>query len=314
MKNYFHNIYRQQGVAVITAVLVLAIAATAATTITANYQLDMRRTENAISSSQAWAYAKGAEQWTMAILARDAEDGGHDSLDEDWAIELPPFELPGGYIVGKIEDAQGKLNLNQLWDGKEIDPIVKTRAQRLFKSLEINPDLVHAIIDYIDPNQDFSGTDGAERDIYIGLETPYLPADQYMSDISELRLVHGIDQEMYDKLIPHVTALPISAALNLNTASAEVLACLDEKISLDLAKDLIKDREDDPYKQPADFSNHALLRAEEITVDIGKIGVSSKYFDLKTMAIIGNSRVRLTSTVYRRSGKDMIVYKRSQKF
>ena len=50
-----HN--KQSGIAVITAVLVLAIAATAAVTIAANYQLDFRRTENSIMSSQAWAYA-----------------------------------------------------------------------------------------------------------------------------------------------------------------------------------------------------------------------------------------------------------------
>ena len=313
MNRSFHHLKYQKGVAVITAVLVLAIAATAASTIAANYQLDMRRTENTISSSQAWAYAKGAEQWTKAILARDAEDSTHDSLDEDWAIELPPFELPGGYIIGKIEDAQGKLNLNQLWDGKEIDLITKGRVERLLTSLEINPNLVHAIIDYIDPNQDFSGQDGAERDIYIGLETPYLPADQDMSDISELRLVHGIDQKIYDKLLPHVTILPRGTTLNLNTVSAEVLACLDDKIKLDLAKELVTEREDEPYKQPADFINHPLLRAEEITVDTWNIGVSSKYFNLNTRAIIGNSRVQMTSTIERKGGKNLVVYKRGQK-
>ena len=307
------TMYKQQGVAVITAVLVLAIAATAAATIAANHQLDMRRTENSITSSQALSYAKGAEQWAMAILARDLKDSTYDSLDEDWAIILPRFPLPGGGIEGSLEDAQGKINLNKLWENGKVNPIVKQRVSRLFFLLGINPNLVEAIIDWIDPGLEPEGPDGAERDRYESLEYAYYPADQYMADISELRLIHGFDQKTYDSLLPHVTALSADARLNLNTASAEVLASLNPKINVELAKDLVKEREEEPYKQASDFLRHPLLQGQGITIDTFDLSVTTKYFDLTTKAFIGKSQVKLTSTIYRVGGKNLKIVKRSQK-
>lgn len=305
---------KQSGVAVITAVLVLAIAATAAATIAANHQLDIRRTENSITSSQAWSYAKGAEQWAKAILARDAKNSSYDALDEEWAIELLPFPLPGGSIEGKIEDAQGKLNLNSLVEEDDKpNPIAKQRVSRLLASLDINPNLVEAIIDWIDRNPNPAGSDGAERDIYRGLENPYFPADQPMADISELRLVRGFDQEIYDKLLDHVTALPGDAKLNLNSASAEVLSSLNPKITPALANDLVKEREDEPYKQAVDFLRHPLLQAQNITLDTLGLDVNSNYFNLTTKAVIGKSHVKLTSTIHRLGANNLKVVKRSQK-
>ena len=169
------NIHRQGGVALVTAILIVAIAATAATTIAANYQSDFRRTCNIQDSMQALAYAKGAEQWAMAILARDAADSTHDSLDEDWAVVLPSFPLPGGGIDGNMEDAQGKINLNALKPTNDpnspddIDQEVARRLSRLFILLEIDPGLVDRIRDYIDADIIFSGTNGAEQDVYLSL-------------------------------------------------------------------------------------------------------------------------------------------------
>ena len=74
-------------------------------------------------------------------------------------------------------------------------------------------------------------SDGAEADIYSGLEVPYLPSDQPMQDISELRLVHGFTHDIYNILLPHVTALPNRPELNLNTATAEVLETIGNKHS-----------------------------------------------------------------------------------
>ena len=258
---------KQTGIAVITAVLVLAIAATAAVTIAANYQLNFRRTENSIMSSQAWAYAKGGEQWTMAVLGRDLDDNSYDAYDVDnlWWNDGNPltFPLPGGYIQGKIEDAEGKLNLNKLVEANKPNVVMKERVSRLLFLLDMNPDLVCAIIDWIDENTNPECPNGAEQDIYRGLENAYLPADQPMKDISELRLVHGFSQEMYDILLNHVTVLPPDkSSLNLNTASIEVIASLHTKIDIPLAKQLVKERVDEPYENAVDFLRHPELISE----------------------------------------------------
>lgn len=307
---------KQTGIAVITAVLVLAIAVTAATTIAANYQLDMRRTENFIHSSQAWAYAKGGEQFAMSILARDVKDNSYDGLDEPWWNDdkATTFPVPGGVILGKIEDAQGKLNLNNLVEANKPNPEMKKRVSRLFFLLEINPSLVDAIIDWIDSDVNPAGPNGAEQDIYRGLENAYLPADQLMKDISELRLIHGFNQEMYNKLIRYVTVLPAQySSLNLNTAPAVVLASLHEEIDLSLANQLVEERLDKPYKTITDFLRHPDLLSQGINIaNPDGLNIRTNHFNLITIAEIGKSRVKMTSTIFRGTGNKLRIVKRSQ--
>ncbi len=309
---------KQSGVALITAVLIIALAVTAAVTIAANYQLNFHRTENAFNSGQAWAYAKGAEEWAMAILARDQEDNTHDAYDSDnaWWNNGEPllFPLPNGFIEGQLVDAQGKINLNTLHDGTNVDIKSKERLERLFDILGIDRGLVGAIIDWIDPDQQFTGSLGAEADIYIGLEPPYLPADQPMQDISELRLVHGIDEEIYTKLLPHVTVLDsTSAILNLNTASAEVLESIAIGPPLGIGEELVTDREKEPFKQNLDIENAPSIKGRGIQFDFHDTGYGTNHFILNTKCVIGKSQVRMLSLIHRGAGNNLTVIKRSQK-
>lgn len=312
----FKSKNKQSGVALITAVLIVALAVVASISIAENYQLNFRRSVTAFNSGQAWSYAKGAEEWAMAILARDLEDnGGHDGFDEAWWNNGEPlvFPLPGGFIEGKLEDVQGKLNVNLLIKAGKPDPVMFKRFERLFASLEINTGLVGAVQDWIDVDQNFTGADGAEADIYIGLEPPYLPADQLMQDISELRLVHGIDEETYYKLLPHVTALPSNTVLNLNTASANVLESLGLNIPQGVGEELVAEREDKPFKSPIDFAKHPRLQGITLDINDGTVGVGSNYFILNTKSVIGSSQVKMVSMIHRGGGNNLTVVKRSQK-
>lgn len=311
----YNSKHKQSGVALITAVLIVALAVVASISIAESYQLNFRRTVTAFNSGQAWSYAKGAEEWAMAILARDLEDnGGYDGHDEAWWNNGEPlvFPLPGGFIEGQLEDVQGKLNVNALIKAGEPDPVMFKRFERLFASLEINIGLVGAIQDWIDADQNFTGADGAEADIYIGLEPPYLPADQPMQDISELRLVHGIDEETYNKLLLHITALPSDSVLNLNTASANVLESLGQNIPQGLGEEIVSEREDNPFRQPNEFVN--ILTERGLTADIndGTVGVGSSYFILNTKSVIGSSQVKMVSMIHRGGGNNIKVVKRSQ--
>jgi len=315
----FKSKNKQSGVALITAVLIVALAVVASVSIAENYQLNFRRTVTAFNSGQAWSYAKGAEEWAMAILARDLKDnGGYDAHDEAWWNNGEPliFPLPGGLIEGKLEDVQGKLNVNLLLKAGKPNPVMYKRFERLFASLGVNVGLVGAIQDWVDADQDFTGSDGAESDIYIGLEPPYLPADQAMQDISELRLVHGIDEKTYNLLIQYITALPSESLLNLNTAPALVLESLDINIPQGAGEDLVSDREDKPYKQINDFITHPRLQGIvtlSASINDGNNAVSSNYFLLNTKCVIGNSQVKMVSMIHRGAGNNLKVVKRSQK-
>ena len=83
--------HRQQGVALITALLIVALATVVSVRISTHLQLDVRRTGNIIATDQALQYNMEAEAWARRILKSDREDNKIDHLDEDWAIEIPPL-------------------------------------------------------------------------------------------------------------------------------------------------------------------------------------------------------------------------------
>jgi len=63
----------QRGVALITALVVVAIAAGIAAAMIWETGLDTRRTETLTQGDQAMEYALGAESWAEQILARNAK-------------------------------------------------------------------------------------------------------------------------------------------------------------------------------------------------------------------------------------------------
>lgn len=305
------NIQRNRGVALITALLVVSIAATAAVSLSAHQQLDIRRTENLIARDQAWLYSKAAENWSKAILARDQEDNDTDSLTDSWAQRLPPLNIPGGVMVGHMEDMQGRFNINNLIDGKKLDPQAVSQFQRLLELLELPKELVQAVADWLDEDIDATAPEGAEDDYYLGLEQAYLSGNRQMVNISELRLVKGFDQQTFQRIAPFLAALPTHTVINVNTAPAEVLASLSAKIGLDLAQELVKQRQEEPYEKIEDFTAHESLKDADL--DAPGLAVSTQYFMLYTDTRIVNSRASLESLIMREQGNKLRVLQRSQR-
>lgn len=292
------DLRRQHGVALITTLLVVALATTVAVAMVERQQLDIRRTGNQIQRSQALAYATGIEQWSAQLLRRDAEKSKVDHLGEDWATVLPPIPVDGGQLSGRLLDLQGRINLNGIVDAnQQLIPLTYERLRRLLEKLEIDPDLALAIADWIDVDGDLRFPGGAEDNVYLGFERPYRCANRPFNDISELRLVNGITPEIYDKLLPHVTVLPDDKGINVNTASLEVLTSLANGISDSAAQSLLDDRDNAAFEDVGLFvANNALAG-----IDIDKTGltVESHYFMVEATVLMELVRYPFT-TVMRR--------------
>ena len=122
-----NNAHAQRGVALVTALLVVALATVAAVAMASRQQLDVRRTANLLQGDQAYVYAQAVEDWARVVLKRDAKDNQIDKLDDDWAQRLSPIVVPGGQVDGFIIDLQGRFNLNNLVkpDGQLSEPDLK---------------------------------------------------------------------------------------------------------------------------------------------------------------------------------------------
>ncbi len=105
----------QQGVALIIALVITTIAVSLASLAMYRQQLQIRLSTNISNLEQAYEYAAGMEDWSKKILEQDYKDDPKvDSLQEDWASDLPPIAIPGGSLKGRLFDLQGRINLNSL--------------------------------------------------------------------------------------------------------------------------------------------------------------------------------------------------------
>ncbi len=288
---------RQRGVAVITAILLVAIATMIAVEMLWRSQLDQRRTAALIQSEQAWLYLRGAEALAGDILRQDLLEFGPDSdhLGEIWAQRMDPLPVEGGYVGGALEDLQGRFNLNNLINmSGQADPVAVEWFQRLLRVLELDPELAGYIVDWLDIDTQPSFPTGAEDGVYMSREPAYRPPNLPITSVSELLAIEGIDPDIYAVLRPFVAALPQGTVVNVNTASAELLGSLDDALGLSSALQLIEQRGD------ADFPDFTATFATLVDENIlPRLDERSSYFRLSARAAIGSTQLTMYSVLYR---------------
>ena len=213
----------EAGVAAITAVLIVAVAASAAAFMLAQQSATLDQAMLVASRAQADQYARAGVEWARGVIAQDS--GGVDSLAEGWAQPIAGLPVERALVSGVIDDEQGKFNLNNLVDATGHPSTADVALfSHLLESLGLPAALSDAVIDWIDLD-DRPGPGGAENAYYLSLPRPYLAANTQMMQPEELYRVKGFDAVTVAKLRPYVTALPgAHTAINVNTASAPVLA------------------------------------------------------------------------------------------
>ncbi len=217
----------QRGVAAITAILIVAVAASAATLMLAQQSAMLDQTMLVATRAQADLYARAGLDWARGILIEDARTpGAIDTLEEGWAKPLAGLPVERAIVAGAIADEQAKFNLNNLLNGTKKSSGDMEIFKRLLEGLALDPNLRDAVLDWIDPDSDLASTAGAEDPYYLALRRPYRAANQPMIQIEELYRVRGFDAATVAKLRPYVTALPERTPVNVNTAGASVLAAL----------------------------------------------------------------------------------------
>jgi general secretion pathway protein K len=302
---------RQRGVAIITALLIVAIAATVSVTISTRLQLDVRRTGNMIAADQAYFYALAAESWSRRILEQDRKENEIDHLGEDWAIELPPIPVDGGYISGRLFDMQSCFNLNSLIGPDGENSNARAQMERLLGNLEIDSGYAQAVIDWLDTDLQTTIPDGAEDGYYMNLERPYRPANEPILSVSELRLIRGFDDALvYDRILPHICAFGVDASININTATEEVLRSLADNLSAGDVAQIIEQRTETPFNSINEFTSFNDLKKTITSTE--NLTVGTEYFMLETVATIGQVSVITYSMIHRDNDGETAVMSRTQ--
>lgn len=279
----------QRGIAVVMAMGVVSLAAVVATAILASQNTWLRRAELAAQHAQALELLLAGSDWARALLGDDLRSNSVDHLGEPWAMRLPPMPIENGELVGHIEDQQGLFNLNNVVSGGSLNPVQYARFQRLLALLGLPVRLADTLADWIDEDSKPQPGHGSEDEYYLALDPPYRPSNRPLVDVDELALVRGFDSATRARLAPFVTALPVSTAINVNTASPEVLAALVEGIDLDAARVLVGRRSASHFRSTADFIAQL---PKDIPVPLQDIRVSSEYLTATMRVSSGGAQAR----------------------
>jgi len=270
---------RQQGVALITVLLVVALVVIIASSMTGRLQLIANRTINQQLYQQGLWSAMAGEQLVYKVLKQDFKDDPNSvNLEQLWARKGMIFPLDNGQLSGEVQDLHSCFNLNVLATApppeKQFDPTVQQRQfETLLRALEIEEyqleQLSSTIRDWVDSNSKVESSLGAEDDSYASRQVPYLTANSPMVSVTELMAIEGMTAALYRKIRPYVCVIPNQTewAININTIDVEqpelLMAIFGGKysLSLDDASAVLSSRDDQGFSDKNDFFNRQEIKS-----------------------------------------------------
>ncbi len=240
---------RQRGTAIITALLVVLLAASVAAFLLAQQSHALTRTARATERAQAMLFVQPLLQWARASLFEFQKNTKVVDLTQRWAQPIGAQPIEGALATGFFRDETGLFNVNNLVndDGRQ-NPADVAVFKQLLANLELNPDLASAVADWIDKDDETSFPGGAEDQAYLALPQPYRAANQRVLQIEELHSVRGIEPATFNKLKPFITALPTRSKININTAPREILEAAFTELNKAILDELLVRRMSQPFK------------------------------------------------------------------
>ena len=282
----------ERGIALLLTLLVLTLLVALILEFDAEARREYRDAAAFRDNFKATVLARASVQAARGVLQQDFlkdKQAGQpfDAPTDLWAFPITNYAIGDGLLNAKIEDERGKLNLNDL--AVSGDPIIKKakvgRVKRLFELVQINPDLVDAIVDWVDQDENPEPA-GAESIYYQTLRPSYRAANAPLQTLLELRLIKGMTPEIMAKLAKLVTVYPAEgqSKVNLNTADPLVIQALDPGITQSVAADIIQSR---PYKTIQELDRVSSFE------DIGKVLRTQNLYDVQSNLFLARLTVKV---------------------
>lgn len=296
---------RQQGAAIITALLVVTLAAVLVSGLFYRENVAIRSVENRAALAQTRWVERVAVDYARIALAADLRLTTIDHLGEPWATAVPETRLDetttGGstvtdasrpaFLVGQVLDAQARFNVTNLVDASgRPSPAHLEAFRRVLANLGLPERLADLALLRIQKSRDA---------LIDGQMVPAtLPPLIRLSDLID---VPGFDESTLAKLRLHAVVLPEPAKVNLHTASAEVVAAM-LGVPVAQGKSFVRMREQKPFDK-VDLAIGAISSIDSNSVVKIKdlVSVSTDYFIIT--GLIRYDRIEsLTETLLHRSG------------
>ena len=308
----------ERGFALVITLLITALLVALAVEFVDEVFVDTSARHTYVEAQQAGFLAGSGIEAGTRLLQYGLNGQNYSSLaDLDRLASLLHIDDEQGTVQVTFVEESGKLNINAIVnpDGTDND-VYRPIANRLFKKLGLQPDLLDAVADWIDTNSEVR-TAGAETSFYQTLKPPYAAKNGNLETFEELRLIKGFDGKIVSLLRPYITVYPDvpgspTAPVNINTAPRELLAALDDKMTDDLAQQVIVYRKTTPLKSSTDLGN-AVAGMGTLSLALASnfriMGSQEKgaVFRITSQAKV-NETIRVVEAVVRFSGQPTILY------
>jgi len=266
-----------RGVAIITALLLTALAITIVASLFWQQQIQIRAVENQRLQMQKQWILRGAVDWATLILREDGKYSAIDDLTEPWAVPLADTSLDQyvqkeedhalaqeAILSGAIQDAQSRLNLTGLATAGKINEQQVLIFERLLSGLNIDTTLARLAANQIASTQP-NDSGATSRVRYLGFQ-----------QIQDLFIVAGFTPAIVKRLEDYVIFLPRVTAINANTAPQAVLSAVLAPLSLADTQALIAKRTQSSFHNLNELI--AQLSGSQTAINPQSITLSTNYF------------------------------------
>jgi len=296
----------QQGMAIISALLIAAVVAVIAAGMLTRQSVSTRALEADQQRVQGRWVLHGGLEISRQLLWDARQRDPLTRLDQPWAQRLNAqgFE-------GRLEDEQGKFNLRNLVANERVDEAQVQAFQRLCELIGVSAGLSQRISQRVIGsypyllNPQIAENTASKNAFDSGRATspnasrkPLNPKLPMLRSVDDLRSVEGVNDAVIGKLAPYLTVIPATTWLNGNTATAPVLAAYVPGLSLERAQALINERDAGRwFINRGDFVNR--LRMPNLELTSVKVGITSDWFRLRGEARRDQRRVSLDALLHR---------------
>lgn len=318
---------RQEGMAVISALLIVAFVTVVAASLTQRQATLLRSVQAEQARGQAHWLLRGGLDWARGVLQADAQRGPVTHLGGDWVQPILRSRFGSenprlvGTFSGRLHDEQAKFNLrNVVRQGKVSTEDVEMFG-RLCAQLGIDAALASRIVQRVvmavprgqaqsesseraDTDSDVEGNAGDDTNVRGGRATLMLPEEAQAPMIrvlEDLLPLDGMSADVLERLRAYVTVLPTNTALNINTAPTAVLAAAVPGLTMAQARTLVDERDAGQWFQHrGDFVNR--LRRLDVSMSRVRVAAVSQWFRLSSVAVLDQATVPMQALLHRQRG------------
>ena len=320
MMHTTHTLHRpkgQRGAALLAAMLTVTLVATfAASALWQQFRSTEVETAERSRVQASWILT-GSLDWARLILREDARAGGVDHLGEPWAVPLNEARLSSflavdasvsatesgegleAFLSGQITDLQSRLNVANLIDSAGISEPGLIVFGRLFDTLGLPRAQLTVFA-----NQLLAASRSANP-VAVPIAAASAPTPPPAPSSAAPLLPQRVDQLVWLGLGPatlaalrsYITLLPARTAINLNTASAEVIYAATPGMDMVDAQRLVAARASSHFRLVSDAIR--LISSPEAQMAMAQHDVKSRYFEVRGLLRVDKTVVEERSVLQR---------------